>query len=93
VRRRYADDGDPGGRHIAAGHGQVECERSRAADDRFVRPRPVHALEWQQVREALHALLVRDHAEVLADRKDSARKLVEVLDGTDVEFAQKSSGQ
>jgi hypothetical protein len=45
----------------------------------------VHALEREQVSEALHALFVRDHAEVLADRENSARELLEILDGPDLE--------
>jgi hypothetical protein len=53
----------------------------------------MHPLERQEARETLHALLVRDHAEVLADRENGARELVEVLDSPDVECGQKSSGQ
>jgi hypothetical protein len=93
VRRQHADDADPCGPQLASRHRQAECERSCATDDRSVRPRPMHPLERQEARETLHALLVRDHAEVLADRKDGACELVEVLDSPDLECRQKSSGQ
>jgi hypothetical protein len=45
----------------------------------------VHPLERHQVDEALHTLLVRNHAEVLADRKHAAGELVEVLHRAHVE--------
>jgi hypothetical protein len=53
----------------------------------------VHSLERDQIGEALHALLVCRHAEVLPDREHAAGELVEVFDGADLELHQKSSGQ
>jgi hypothetical protein len=93
VCRQNTDDADSCGRQFAARHGQIEKKRARPTDDCVIRPRSVHALERQQGGEALHALLVRDHAEVLTDRKDRMRELVEILDSANVEGGQKSSGQ
>jgi hypothetical protein len=78
VGRVRADDGDAGGAHGPAGHGQLDREGACAADDAAVRARCVHALEREVPREALHALPRRLHPEVLADGEHRLRELVEV---------------
>src|SRR5262245_604114 len=88
-----ADDAHAGRRQATSRHGEVECERAGSADDRAVLPCRVHALGGDLVEELPHALLGRRHAEVLADREDSACELVEIFDRANVERHQKSSGQ
>src|SRR4051812_4404120 len=93
VCRIHAHDAHARGRDVSAGDAEVELECTRAADDGAVRPRGVHPLGSDLVEEALHALLRRRHAEVLADREHRRGELVQIGDGADVEGHQKSSGQ
>ena len=90
--RERADDGHAGGRDDGAGDGQLERERARAADDRAVLAGGVHALDGQVLREALHALLGRLHAEVLADREDRLPELLDVLARLDAKAHDPVSG-
>src|SRR5712691_13527569 len=88
VRGQDTDDGGPGGGQVPTWHRQIERERSRATDDGVVRPGPVHALERQQSREALYALLAGDRAEILADRVVGGRELGEVRNSANVQPGQ-----
>jgi hypothetical protein len=85
MRREGAHDRHPGGRNDRPWNGQLERKGARAADDHAVLARRVHALDRQVLREALHALLGRLHAEVLPDREDCLAELLEVRAGRDGE--------
>jgi hypothetical protein len=85
MRRERADDRDAAGRDDRTRDGELERERAGAADDDPVLARGVHALDREVSREALHALLGRLHAEVLADREDRLAELVEVAAGPHLE--------
>ena len=95
VRRQDADDGDAAAADGAAGHGQLERERARAADDPVAVEGGVHPLERQVAREPLRRLVVGGPAaEVVADRADGALELVEVrASGGRPSATQKTSGQ
>jgi hypothetical protein len=93
VRRVDTDDTDPGRRQVSTRNGQVERERCGPTDDRAVRPRAVHPLERDLIHEALHSLVRRRGAEILADREECGRELLDVANGADLEAHQNSSGQ
>src|SRR2546426_4576241 len=93
VRRVDADEAEACSWKVAARDGEVEGERAGTAHDRAVRPGTVHPLERDLVGEAPHALLGRDHSEVLAERKDGRGEFVEVPNRSHLERHQNSSGQ
>src|SRR5712691_12724026 len=89
------DDSDACTRGVSARNGELEIERTRAADDPPVLPRCVHALEPDAGLETLDLLVRRRRPEVLADGEDGFPEFVVVGHGTDVErhLRQKTSGQ